>query len=214
MASPKYFQNFNSIKYAISANSSGNLEYMEIIDYFQLSTVREDVFAEDTLYVTYTVKNGETPDQISYEQYGDEQFYWIILQVNGIVDYYNEWPLSQVELDEFILTKYGTDTKAGEVHHYETVETLDSDGNLVLPGGMVVGSNFVFEYPSTPGDTVYLTSFPIEVSNRKYEVELNDAKGEIDILNPRYVADYYRETKKNARRAAKQESQIDISELI
>ena len=32
--------------------------------------------------------NLRDPDQISYEQYGDEQYYWIILQINEIIDFY------------------------------------------------------------------------------------------------------------------------------
>ncbi|GAH23493.1 unnamed protein product, partial [marine sediment metagenome] len=58
-----------------------------IKDYFNLARVREDIFKEDTLYNEYYVKNGERPDQISYEKYGTEAFYWVILQVNDIIDY-------------------------------------------------------------------------------------------------------------------------------
>jgi len=214
MATPTYFSNLNTIKYAVSANSAGKVEYMDIVDYFQLSVMREDVYAEDTLYITYTVKDGQTPDQISFEQYGDEQYYWIVLQVNGITDYYNEWPLSQYELDEFILKKYGSDAAAGATHHWETVETLDEDGNLVLPGGMVVPEGFQFLYPATVGGTTELTSFPTEITNRAYEYDLNEKKGQIELLNPKYVHDYYRDVKRNARKAKKQQSEINISELI
>lgn len=214
MATPVYFQNFNTIKYAVSANSAGKVEYMDIVDYFTLSTMREDIYAEDTMYVTYTVKDGETPDQISYSEYGDEQYYWIVLQVNGITDYYNEWPLRQYELDEYILKKYGTDAKANETHHWETVETLDSEGNLMLPGGMTVPEDFQFLYPAAPGENAEITSFPTAVTNRQYEYDLNEAKGQIQILNPRYVHDYFREVKRNARKAKIQKSEIDISELI
>ena len=214
MATPNYFKNYNTIQYAVSADKSGRIDYMDIVDYFHLSVVREDIYVEDTLYVPYTVKNGETPDQVSFEQYGNEEFYWIVLQINGITDYYNEWPLSQVELDEYILKKYGSDSKSGEVRFYETVETYDSEDNLVLPSGLVVSEDFVYEYPTSPQDTVYLTSLPVGVTNREYEYRLNEEKSEIQILDPKYVFEYNREVKKKAKAAKGQKSEINISELI
>ena len=68
--------------------------------------LRDDIFAQDTMYTEYVVQNGERPEQIAYEEYGDEKFYYIILQVNNVVDYYNDWPMSEVEFDEYITKKY------------------------------------------------------------------------------------------------------------
>ena len=101
MATPKYFSYFPNIQYAQNVDRNGKIDYLEIKDYFHLLTVRDDVYREQTLYEKYDIKNGERPDQISYKFYGDEQFYWVILQLNGITDYYNEWPLSQFELEAF-----------------------------------------------------------------------------------------------------------------
>ena len=141
MSSPNYFSQLPNVKYALSANKAGQINYAEMKDYFRMAVVRDDIFKEDTLYIKYTVKDGERPDQVSYEMYDDEQYYWVILQINDITDYYNQWPLSLKELDEYITKKYGA-TGATEIHHYETVETLDNDGNLVLPGGLQVPADF------------------------------------------------------------------------
>lgn len=216
MATPTYFKNINNIKYAVSADKAGNVQYMQIKDYFRLNVIREDIFKEDTVYVTYEVKNGERPDQISYEQYGDEQYYWVILQINGIVDYYNDWPLSQQELESYTLKKYGTTDKAEGVHHYETVETKDTAGNLVLDAGLVVDADFIFRYPDNPNNETQITlsSLPVSVSNEEYERRLNDDKREIQILDPKYIYDYVREYKKLMSEAKVSESVIDISEVL
>jgi len=213
MAYPQYFRNLPNIEYVSGANKRGQIQYLDIKDYFVMSSVREDIFAEDTLYVDYTVQNGTTPDQISFEEYGDEQYYWTILQINGITEYYNDWPMSQVELDEYILRKYGSDTGAAQTKQWETREVLDENGNLVLPAGMVVSEDFVFEYPATPGSNSILTSTPYPVSYRQWEYALNESKGEIQILNQTYVAEYARETKNNARRGSPQKRQVDIAEF-
>ena len=201
MASPKYFQYFPDIQYALSVDKAGRPHYINIKDYFHLLTVRDDIYREETLYTTYTIKNGERPDQISYKFYGDEQFYWILLQINSITDYYTQWPLSEYELGIFVNKKYGGTAGAEKIHHYETVETFDSDTppNLVLPGGLKVPENFKFTYPTTPGASVYKTSFPIGITNYDYERKLNDAKSEIFILDKKYVFNYEREVRTYAK---------------
>jgi hypothetical protein len=95
MSTPKYFRNFPNIQYALEVDKAGKPKYINIKDYFHLLTVRDDIYREETLYTTYTVQNGERPDQISYKFYGDEQWYWVLLQVNEITDYYTQWPLSE-----------------------------------------------------------------------------------------------------------------------
>jgi len=197
MASPKYFSYFPNIEYALSVDKAGKPSYITIKDYFHLLTVRDDVYREETLYTTYTIQNGERPDEISYKFYGDEQYYWIILQINSITDYYTQWPLSEVELQQFVYKKYGGASGAGQINHYQTVETYDADTppNLVLPGGLKVPENFVFTYPDTPGSTRFLTSRPSAVTNYNYERNLNEAKSEIFILDRKYVYDYEREVR-------------------
>tara|TARA_Y100001973_G_scaffold96433_1_gene151158 strand:+ start:114 stop:773 length:660 start_codon:yes stop_codon:yes gene_type:complete len=197
MSSPKYFTYFPNIQYALSTNSAGKLNRIEIKDYFHLLEVRDDIYREETLYAPYNIANGERPDQISYKFYGDEQYYWVILQINGIIDYYNMWPLSEPELEEHVIRKYGSQEAAGEIKQYETMKTFDQSDppNLVLDGGLVVGKNFKYEYPSTPGSNVYLTSLPTSISFYTYERRLNDAKSQIYILDKKYIYDYVREVR-------------------
>lgn len=215
MSFPKYFEHFNNVKYAISTNKAGIPNYITIKDFFHLMRVRDDIFKEDTLYTEYYIQNGERPENVSYQLYGDEQFYWILLQINNIVDYYNQWPLSSVELEKFINKKYGSWSNASLPHHWETVETFDDNGNLVLPGGVVVSEDFVYYYPNKPGsgvDVVEMSSFPSVVSNVEYEQRENEKKSNIVILNQRYISDYVRETTINAMTVEPQNSSVTISD--
>lgn len=212
MTTPKYFSYLPNVHYALSANKAGQIQYAEMKDFFRLATIRDDIFREDTIYTKYSVKNGARPDQISYELYGDEQYYWILLQINEITDYYNQWPLSDKELDEYVSKKYGTNG-ASEIHHYETVETFDSAGNLVLPGGLQVPEDFVYTYPSEIGGTVYLTSLPLYVTNIGYERSINDDKSEIFVLKEKYIQDYVREYKNYGRNVKSQVSFISIDDI-
>lgn len=200
MASPNYFSNFPDISYSLKMDKSGRTENILIKDYFHLIVPRDDIFKDETIYTDYVVENGARPDQVSYELYEDEQFYWIILQINDITDYYNQWPMSQLQLDDFIVKKYGSVQKSEEVHHYETNDVFDEDGNLVLPRGMQVPGDFSFRYPLRPGslsdsfaDLQSGSVFP--VSNRKYEYDLNFEKSKIQVLKSLYISRYVREVK-------------------
>ena len=210
---PKYFRDFPNLRYAVSANSAGIPNYITIKDYFHLLRVRDDIFREETLYQEYVIKNGERPDQIAKDFYDDEQYYWIILQINEITDYYNQWPLSQLELDSFITRKYGSDEEAGKTHHYITPEVKDQNGNVLLRDGFTVNANYRFKYRPDPDSTNLVTVGPIEISNRQYEYLLNREKSIIQILQPKYVFDYAREVQNYALNIPPQESFINFQAL-
>ena len=215
MSTPKYFSYFPNIQYAVSANKAGIATNINIKDFFHRLKLRDDIFREETMYSPYTVENGERPEQISEKVYGDEQFYWVILQVNNIVNYYEEWPLSESELTEFVYEKYGGVIAAEETHHWQTMETYDQSTppNLVLPGQLQVPQNFVYSYPAEPGSTTTLTTRPYSVSNLQYERDLNEKKSQIYILDRQYVYDYDRETRKYAENLLPSASFVDVSDV-
>ena len=193
MSTPHYFKSFPNLDYTIAANRAGIPTTIQIKDYFHLLRIRDDIFKNDTLYYQYVVKNGERPDQVSYKEYGQEGWYWIVLQTNDIVDYYNEWPLSFQELEKFILKKYGSYEKAGEPHHWETEDTFNEDGNLVLHGGLEVSKDFYYEYPMIAGGSLFKTAFPVPVSNREHEERLNEKKSHINLIQQKYIPDIIRD---------------------
>jgi len=215
MSFPKYFRYFPNIQYAVSANKAGIPKHINIKDYFHLLKIRDDIFREETMYVPYTVHNGMRPEQISLEVYGDEQFYWIILQTNNIINYYEEWPLSENELTEFVYQKYGGVVGANKIHHWQTMATYDQSTppNLVLPGQLQVLENFVYSYPAEPGSTTTLTARPYSVSNFDYERDLNEKKSQINILDSKYIYDYEREVRKYAANLIPSASFVDLSDV-
>ena len=214
MGKPNYFSNFPNLEYTIEADHAGNLTHLEIKDYFHLLRVREDIFAEDTLYTNYYVVNGERPDQVSYKNYGDERYYWLVLQVNDIVDYYNQWPLSSVEFEKFVVNKYGSFDAAHDIHHYETIEEFDADGNLVLPKGIVVHKDYRYGYRISRNDDDLKYSYPREVSNWEYEHELNEEKANISIIREEYIPDIMRDIKNYARELRKVSSELTLGTIL
>ena len=213
MASPKFFQNLPNIQYAMSVDKAGNTNNVFIKDFFKSMRLRSDVFRSDTMYVEYVIKNGETPDMVSKRFYDNNEYYWAILQVNNITDYYNQWPLTSFELEQYIVKKYGVEG-AGEAHHYITQEVKDNEGRIIQHAGLKVTKNYVFRYVDSTDATVELTSFPSPVTNRQYELKLNDEKSAIQVLDPKYILDYVREYKRWAQSKPDSKSSVDIGDSI
>ena len=227
MATPTYFKEFPNVKDASKIDHAGRPSYIEMKDYFRRMKVRDDIFKEDTLYTEYEIKNYERPDQISYELYNDEQYYWTILQTNNIVDYYNQWPLDQVEFEEFMLRKYKTRKDTQGVHHYETEniyewETFMTDfpdeaalrkgqkeGRvIVFPGGMVVPKDYNY-----PRNLNISNRKPVEITNWVYESRKNDEKRHIMVIDPKYIIDYVREYDNYAKSLDDSQSSVTIADV-
>ena len=188
MTTPKYFSYLPNIQYAQTVNKAEQINFITAKDFFRLMVPRDDIYKEETLYTNYTVKDGERPDQISFEQYGDEQYYWIILQINEIVDYYNQWALSNKELEEYAQKKYGGLPGSQKIHHYETVEIKDTSKVTILPAGMQVDSDFSISYFDQNLETVVTSSnVKEEVTNYQYEDDLQTDKRNLFLLKPRYL---------------------------
>ena len=236
MGYPDYFSRFPNIKYPYKINRAGVVSSFTIKDYFHLLKVREDILPEDTIYSPLTIINGERPDQLSYRLYENEAYYWIILQINNIVDIHNEWPLGNYELDQYIIKKYGSIEASNQVHHYETIETLDEEGNRVLPGrggdstldrgglaesGLRVPENFSFTYRTHPNRQVSRTlsgstgRYPscTAITNRQYEYDMNEDKSQIWTLQKKYLSEYLREVSMYTDKISDIDTSLEVSDI-
>jgi len=120
---------------------------------------RRDVLANITVYDYYDVVEGETPEIVAEKIYDNAQYHWIIMLVNERYDYLNDWPLSQSNLDQYIIDKYGS--SANNIHHYENAN------------GLTVSSN----YPSA-----------VPITNANYERSLNESKRSIKIISKQLLS--------------------------
>lgn len=68
----------------------------------------------NTVFYPYVVKEGERPDIIAADYYGDSRYDWLIYLANNIIDPYYQWPLTSDEFSSFILKKYGSVDQASQ----------------------------------------------------------------------------------------------------
>ena len=66
-----------------------------------------------TLPTSQSIKvvNDERPDQVGYKIYGTQDYDWIVLLSNNIVNVQSEWPLSNESFEKYMFDKYGSEDK-------------------------------------------------------------------------------------------------------
>ena len=57
-------------------------------------------------YMSYTIEEGERPEDIAYNYYDDQNLAWLVLMSNNIVDVYSEWPTTTEQVELNIINKY------------------------------------------------------------------------------------------------------------
>lgn len=78
-------------------------ELADITRKFKLSAITQDTAVD---YMTYTVQEGETPEDVAFYYYDSVDLTWLVLMANDIVDAYTEWPKSEQNLIKSIVNKY------------------------------------------------------------------------------------------------------------
>ena len=166
---------------------------------------RDSINAIFSSATKYTIKSGQTPDQIAYDLLGDTEHYWTILLINNITDTQTQWPFDDYELDKIIEDRYGN--LADKIRHWETKEVKDSYGNIVLESGIIIevfsnttaqnASSYTptwsWTYAYSRSDSAVtertLTGSDLyPTTNREYEHQLNDLKREIWIPQPSSIS--------------------------
>ena len=157
--------------------------------------ISNDILSKSYEYYDYVIGNDERPDQVSYLQYGDTKFYWIILLTNNIRNIWTEWPLGQNGFESFIINKYGSvaDAQSG-VYRYLAKQDIykaesGSLSELIIANTESVDGTTITDY-SLVSDTDYETK-----SNYEREYELNDAKRNIKLVRAERLNDLQRELK-------------------
>ena len=178
-----YFRELPSILYQspLSTRSSSD-EYVEVKNLFRRVKLRDDLKDSITYLTNYYVRDGFRPDQVAEDLYGSSNLDWVVIHSAGIVNIRDEWPLTSREIYDYSLNKYGNDLN--NIRYYVTTEVKDSSGNIYLPKGKVVDSDFTIPDPTSSTATLN----PVGgVTNYEREVDINEAKRNLTILRPSYL---------------------------
>ena len=180
-----YFRQLPDLDYPSLRNDRNSAyDYHLVKNIFKRALMRDDVFDEVTAFTKYSVVGDERPDQVANRFYKDSGLDWVILTTNNIIHVRDEWPMSQQDFANYLNGKY-TDAELSNIHHYETEILRNSRGQLMQPEGLKVPAGHSITFID---NGVLRTESKIkQVTFLENEINLNDAKREINILKSEYL---------------------------
>ena len=177
-----YFRELPNINYvSLLKDKSRNDERLIVKNIFKRAKLRSDVDQGITAFEYYDISENMRPDVIAQNIYGDPELDWIILVTNNITNIRDQWPLSNNDLQNYMVEKWGA-TGLTNVHHYETTELKDDNNRILIEAGLQVDGNFTFKVKDKTYNPVQ------QVTNQQYEVNRNEEKRRIKILKSEFVS--------------------------
>tara|TARA_B100000965_G_scaffold392992_1_gene403193 strand:- start:411 stop:1076 length:666 start_codon:yes stop_codon:yes gene_type:complete len=183
-----YFRNVPNFDYVSRFPNAKISDYVTVKNFFKRGFLREDIFQELSFFTKYKIKGDDRPDNVAWNFYQESELDWLVLTCNNIVNIQTEWPLTQTNFDRFLLDKYETHEKLNDIHHYETIEIKNTDGNVLLKEGLEVDKSFSMTYyDDITKKQVTPTVFTKEITNYQFEEKIENEKRNIYLLKPRYL---------------------------
>ena len=165
-----------------------------------------------TIFNKSYISDGARPDTVAEDLYGSGDLDYVVVICAGITNITNEWPLSARDLYNYAEDKYGI-SELNAIHHYETIEVRDEKERLIMPAGKIVDGDYQLDGPrkrslsaawkgyQESGEVItYKTetiSPIIGISNYEFEIDKNEEKREIDVLDRRYVSLFLQDLKRS-----------------
>ena len=146
-------------------------------------------------YYEYDIQDGDTPEIIAHKYYGDSYRYWIVMLSNELIDPQWDWPMNNRVFAKYLENKYPNIQTSSTIHYYEKIITqYDTDSMTTTINKIQITEDVYNELPTTqtttyslPAGDVVVTVETNAVSIYDYELELNEAKRNIKLLNATYV---------------------------
>ena len=184
-----YFSSIPNVDYDINGTEPN--QFRSVTNIMQRVRFKPSVIENITDYYPYYVREGERPDIVSFNTYGTVAYSYLILLVNDIVDPLFDWPLPSRQFENYIIEQYGSVSAAQSTneYYYQVVRAEVAKTGI---------SERVPEYKIIVDQTTY-NSLDSSVRSAQnvydYEVEQNDNKREIKLINPDFIQDIDYEVK-------------------
>jgi len=196
-----YFSKFPQIKY-------NNADVLDLTRRVKLANATRAFN-----YRPYVIGEGNRPEDVAFEFYGDPEAAWLVLFSSEIIDPYTNWPKSQNNLDSFVRKEYVTQRDAAVASGYRgngeddvlvwTQLTTPSARNILhyksnrvresVAGGIYINNATYATGPALRADGV-TRIFPGFVAAEwdpvriyDYEFELNEDRRHIKLFKAEYL---------------------------
>lgn len=193
---------FNSIPKILTPDVNG--EGILLTNLMARSEIIPSLLNNPMMFYKYDIQEGDTPEIIADKYYGDSYRYWIVLFANQILDPQWDWPLTSTQFDAYVTSKYSAAAGVQSVLAYtqstikeyrKTIKSIDSISLVETVDTFVIDAN-TYSQPITSSATYQLPNGQVTQNTAKssisiydYELEKNEAKRTINLINKTYVSE-------------------------
>lgn len=199
MTKPRYFKQYPTFEYEVDRDKETSFRMKNIM---LRSKVIDSVLRHDTAFYPYRMRDQDRPDTIAQKYYGSSEFFWVVFYSNNAFDLYYDFPIARGSFDNYLYDKY-KDLEAAADSFFNGVNGA--------PGGIkervILYLNEVnHHYLDGEGYEVDVDTYNADGSPNKrdisiytYEVEANEAKRDIRLLDERLLAQFVTEVEDSLR---------------
>lgn len=200
----RYFQFFSQVPYSftgpqLTITDAAHTYTTTITNITQRAVLRDRLLAHTSAFYDYVIPGEQRPDSVALTLYGTVAYTWIVLLLNDIYSLF-DWPLSNQELHDYLVIKYGSYERATQptdtLYYFDRNHTPMSAGAYaaldVHERGEVLPAKYFYDVTGVPVDALTYTLLPttqqgiIETAH-DYEVRLNEQKRKIKVLRPQFL---------------------------
>lgn len=187
----QYFKSLPKVRYLDENNTT-----TVFTNLMARASIIPSILNNTLAYYTYDIQDGDTPEIVAYKYYGDINRFWIVLYCNKIIDPQWDWPLSSNKFEKYVLNKYPT--SLNNVHHYEKITTktnnVQNTNSTTTVDNQIISQTVYNNLPSDLTNTYNIGAEQVQinvktkaVTNYEYEIEQNELKRNIKLLNKMYT---------------------------
>lgn len=215
----QFLGKFPTVKFNV--NPDGYPQYENVTNiFFRIGLIR-DVLTNISSYYVYELGDGDTPESLAEQVYGDAGAHWMILYANEMFDPQFDWPMSYEAFKNYIVEKYGSlEWAKTNIHHYEMriVKTVEpdrvtsetrfvvdrthlTDQDLDVPYDYYQGGNNALSFTQTvetfnfDGKTITQVTDGEAISYYDWENQINEKKRLVKVIKAEYYAQVMNELK-------------------
>lgn len=186
-------QYFDTLPKIVHTNSAGQSKVMTNL--LARASMIPAILKDPLIYYSYSIQESDTPEIIAHKYYGDSYRYWIVLFANELLDPQWDWPMTSRVFEKYLTDKYPNINVYAEVEYYEKIITqYDVNTQITTVNKVRIDEDTYNSLPVTQTETYTLPTGPVTITTERnvvsvydYELDLNEAKRNIKILNSNYV---------------------------
>lgn len=193
-------QYFKTLPKLISTNNGNSVVLTNLLS---RSSIIQNLLTNSLVFYKYDIQDSDTPEIVAYKYYGDAYRYWIVLFSNEMLDAQWDWPLNSRDFQNYIVSKYTTFNPYSTIQGYtQTTTQFDYNTQTTTVNTVNISQNAFNTFTPTnvtvtlPTGKVSISKTVSSISYYQYELNLNESKRNISLLNNQYVNQIESEFKK------------------